>query len=203
MNEIARMKPAGHHVTPFVDRTADPGPLNQTPKFGESTSRHHRPHFDDYDVARLHVLQAIGDISDMDLFGRQVLVAVFARPNVRYITMPDGTINAIYTPLKEAKEDWWQGKACLLLKTGPEAFKGEKSYLDAMFGGMPPKPGDWLFANAAAGMQISLYGDGGSRPQGHDHRGKLMDIYEWDGWPCRVYSDDQFFGRIAKPHSVI
>lgn len=180
-------------------------PLSTSARFTEAVSRYHKPVYDDYDVAKAHVAQAIGDISDLHIFGRQVLCAVFVRPNMSQKTNPDGTKSTIYTSLKDIKEDWWQGKSVLILKLGPEAFQGDDSYRDAVFGrGVPvPKPGEWLFANANAGIQVSIYGEGGTRPQGVDHAGRHVDLFEWEGWPCRIMSDDSFIGRIGKPHQVV
>jgi hypothetical protein len=171
-------------------------PIAQSAKFGDGPSRHHRPFFDDYDVAKACIEQALGDLTDIDIFGRDVLVAVFCRPNV--------TPGGIYIGTKEVKEDWWQHKVVLVLKCGPEAFVGDDTYVAARFGAVaPPRQGDWLFARPEAGMQINLMGEGGSRPQGKDHRGNPMDIFEWDGWPCRIIPDDEFKGRLPKPHAIV
>lgn len=180
-------------------------PLSTSARFTEAVTRHHRPLYDDYTVAKAHIAQAIGDLSDMDVFGRQVLCAVFCRPNMDQMTRPDGTKSTIYTSLKEIKEDWFQHKVVLILKLGPEAFQGDDSYRDAVFGkGTPsPQPGEWLFANANAGIQVNICGEGGTRPQGLDHRGRTVDLFEWEGWPCRIIGDDNFLGRITKPHTVV
>jgi hypothetical protein len=174
-------------------------PLSQTPRFGDSATRLHRRSYDDYDVARQHILQALGDISEIEIFGRDVMVAVFCRLNVMRV----GPDKVIYMPVKEIKEDWWQGKAVLVVAVGPDAFQGDQSYLDARYGGKPPRVGDWLFARADAGVQMSIHGEGGTRPQGVDQRGEAFDLFEWDGWPCRVVPDDRFFGRVTKPHQVV
>ena len=179
-------------------------PLEKSAPFSHGVTRHHRPFFDDYNVAKLHITQAIGDLSDLDVFGRNVLVAVFVRPNTMTVRRPDGTEGVIYLPLKEILEDWYQHKVVMVLKCGPEAFTGDESYLKATFGDSPPpKPGEWLFANASSGIQLNICGEGGSRPQGVDRRGEPMDIYEFDGWPCRLMSDESFFGRLERPHSVV
>lgn len=165
-------------------------------KFAEGVSRHHRPFYDDYNTAKALMLQAIGDLSEMDVFGRNVVCAIFVRPNI--------TPAGIILPLKEIKEDWYQHKVVLVLKCGPDAFSGTPAYHDSMFGTAPiPKVGDWLFANANAGIQINLAGDGASRPQGKDFNGDDIDIFEWDGWPCRIIPDDQFLGRLERPHEIV
>ena len=179
-------------------------PLAQSARFGDGVTRHHRSFFDDYNVAKLHITQAIGDLTELDIFDRNVLVAVFCRPNTMTVKRADGTEGAVYMPVKEIKEDWYQHKVVMVLKCGPDAFRANDDRLAQWFGDMPPpKPGEWLFANASSGIQVNICGEGASRPQGVDHRGATMDIYEWDGWPCRIVSDEQFLGRLERPHSVI
>lgn len=178
-------------------------PLTQSARFSEKISRHHRPFMDDYTMAKLHITQMLGDISDLDIFGRNVLVGVYVRMNTMPIVMPDGSKRELYLSVKEVTEDAYQGKVVLVLKCGPDAFRGEDSYIKAMFDGVPPKPGDWLFANANSGIQVNICGEGMSRPQGVDRRGEPFDLYEWDGWWCRIISDEQFLGRLERPHSVV
>lgn len=209
-NAVAISTPAGRQAV---------APLQQAPKFSEGISRHHRPFYDDYNVAKSHIHQALGDITTdgLELVGREVCVAVYCRPNMMRIKSPSGDDKVFFLPVKEIKEDWWQHKAGLIVAMGPTAFHGDDSYLDAMFGlrdedgelipgsGRPRrwKVGDWLFGNPSSGMQIQLCGEGASRPQGVDNTGEAMDLFEWDGWPCRIVLDDVFVGRIAKPHSVV
>lgn len=183
---------------------------HQSQPFGEKSTRHHRPFFEDYSVSKSHILQAIGDYSGCRLMSRQCLVAVFVKPNI--------TPGGIWQPLSEVKNDWWENKTVLLLAHGPDAFHGDDAYYDAMFGipdmesGGPvvgsgrknrPRIGEWLYANASEGLQTSLCGEGASRPQGTDRRGDTIDLYEWDGWPCRIIPDDRFLQWVDKPHHVI
>lgn len=171
-------------------------PITQSPQFGSGPGRHHRSHFSDYEVAKNLIHQALGDMSNEEVWDNHVLCAVFCRPNV--------TPGGIYQPTKEIKEDWWQHKVVLVLKLGPNAFQGDESYEQAKWGQSPrPQPGDWLFARPEAGMQANLIGVGGTRPQGRDHRGQPMDIFEWDGWPCRIIPDDEFMGRTQLPHNIV
>lgn len=186
-NQDMTVRSQGEHFT---------APLAQGAQFSEKTTSHHKPFYDDYTVAKMHILQAVGDLSELDLFGNQVLCAVFCRPN--------RTAKGVYLPVKEIKNDWWEHKVVLILKIGPDAFTGEDSYFRSTFGDRPPpQPGEWLFSNANAGIQINLAGDGCSRPQGVDHRGEPMDIFEWDGWPCRIMGCENFIGRLCQPHFVI
>lgn len=180
--------------------------IAQPAQFTTGIARHHRRSYDDYEVAKAHILQAIGDIADIELFGKGVLCAVFVRPNMREIKRADGSIGQVYTGVKDIMEDWWQTKGLLILKCGPAAFGklDDDSWGLSMFGDAdPPKPGNWLFANANTGIQINLAGDGASRPQAVDFSGNAVDLFEWDGWPCRIIPDDQFYGRLTNPQVVV
>lgn len=165
-------------------------PLRQAAPFSEGISRHHRQSYDDYETAKAHILQALGDLSDLNVTGKQIVVAVFCRPNFIMFRGPTGEEAPLYTTVKEVKEDWYQHKGGLIVKAGPGAFQGDKSYLQDTFGDAgAPGVGDWIFSNASAGIQVNLAGDGASRPQALDRRGEPMDIFEWDGWPCRIMLD--------------
>lgn len=189
--EVTKLNPTPASVVKFL---ATPGTANP---FSDPIGRHHQAFYNDYEVCKAHILQAIGDYSTLDLFGRQVLVAVYCRPNV--------TPGGIMLPEKDQKEDWWQTKTVLVLKMGPDAFHGKESFHNATYGrGIPaPGVGDWLFANANAGIQLSLRFEGASRPQGLDRNGNPMDLFVGDGWPCRIMDDTNFIGRVAKPHNVV
>lgn len=205
---MAMSKPEAGELVPFYGERFL-SPATQPAQFATGVSRHHRRSYDDYDIAKAHILQAVGDISDMQIIGRKVLLGVFIRPNT--------TSTGLFLGTKEPQEDQYQHKAALILKLGPGAFSGADSYLDEMFGERDengdliagsgrsgrPRIGDWIFANASAGIQINLAGDGCSRPQGRDPIGRTIDLFEWDGWPCRVVEDDCFLGRVVNPQSVV
>ena len=150
---------------------------------------------------------ALGDISQEEVFGRQVLCAVYVRPNHQQVKRPDGTVGRMCITTKAQEEDIWQGKVMLVLKMAPGAFKGEADYLSDMFGTSDPaklpKVGDWLFAQPSSGVAMSIEGEGAARPQDVDYRGEPTDKFEWDGWRCRILSDDLFFGRMSAPHVIV
>lgn len=165
-------------------------------RFTEGATRHHRQFFRDYEVAKSHIMQALGDLSGFEIFGDNVLCAVFCRPKV--------TPGGIVLPDREVKEDWWQQKAVLIVKMGPSAFDGDDSYLKARFGTFDaPTIGDWMMANANAGIQCSIMGEGGTRPEGVVFGDQKFDLYSGDGWPCRLIKCDDFYMRIAEPHGVV
>lgn len=167
----------------------------------KSVSQLHKHGHADYAQAVKDILQALGNIDGEDIWGRQVLCAVYVRPNE--------TQAGVCVPTSAQEEDIWQGKALLVLKIGPNAFQGADSYLEATFpkdkdGNIKvPKVGDWLFARPNDGVAMSIMGEGASRPQGKDFRGGPVDKFEWDGWPCRILQDDSFFGKMSAPHKIV
>ena len=173
----------------------------QIPAFTSGITRHHRPFYEDYETAKQFIFQMLGDISAeaLGIFGRQVAVAVFCRPNI--------TPGGIYIPIKEVREDWWQHKCVLLVATGPDAFgavTGDERYFKARYGDRgPPKIGEWVVMNASTGLQCSWRGQGASRPSGIDHLGRPFDLFEWDGWPIRILEDDSLISTMARPHEIV
>ena len=156
----------------------------------------HKWHHDDYDEAKSQIRQSLGSIDDIEIFGRQVLVAVYVRP--------EKSANGLYMGAAAQREDVYQGKAMLVLKCGPDAFQGDNGYEEATFGKLGrPEPGDWVFARASSGEPLSLCGDGAERPTGATFGGEMVDIYGWDGWPCRLISDEAILGRMNKPHTIV
>lgn len=152
---------------------------------------------EDYEVAKDHIRRQLGSMDSLEIFGRQVLVAVYVRPayNARA---------KLHHTQKEQEKDWYEGKVVLVLRAGPSAFTGEDDYLFSMYGNQPaPRPGDWLFQNANTGIQFSFCGDGAERVKYEDRRGELNDLYPSDGWQVRIVIDDGFLGRIPKPTSVV
>lgn len=196
------MKPANdivvHDRRGTLANYVEQGP-RETPAFAEGVTRHHKPSYEDYNAAKLHIMQMLGDINDEEgliLFGHQVCVAVFVRP----IVMLSGLI----TSLKDIKEDFWQQKTGMLVSVAPSAFAGKPEYLRERYGDRgPPKVGDWVFMNASSGIQMFLRGSNASRPKGLDALGREYDLFPWDGWPVRICEDESLIGRIGKPHEIV
>ena len=159
----------------------------------------HKYRHNDYELAKDHIRRQLGDISDFELFGKEVLVAVYVRPlrnENSGLTISDNI----------QKEDAIQGKIVLVLKAGPSAFGAmdDISFREAQYGGAPPKPGDWLMVRAAAGEPISYYGPNAEEVKTENRRGEMEKLYCWDGgWPCRIIDDSNFVGRVTEPHSVV
>lgn len=166
-------------------------------RFQSGPTRHHRQYFEDYATAKAHIWQAVGDIEPFEVFGDCVLVAVFCRPTI--------TPGAIIIPETsgEAREDQYQHKAVLILKVGPGAWYGDEDYHKLKFGGLSaPVVGEWVMVNANAGLQMSIMGEGGTRPKIATVQGE-QDAYVGDGWPCRLIKDEEVLMRIKAPHGVV
>ena len=162
-----------------------------------SYARLHSWHHDDYEIAKEHIRRQMGDFSESQVFGRQVLAAIYIRPSRNPATGIE------YTEKQQA-EDIAQGKSMLVMQLGPDAFKGDDEYLMAMFGEWgPPKVGDWLWARSGTGEPVHICGEGAERVVHADRRGEQQNSYPFDGWPCRVLEDSSFIGRVAKPHQVV
>lgn len=90
------------------------------------------------------IIEAVGDLSNYDLFFNQILIGIYVRSNV--------TRGGIIRPQDNVKEDEYQGKVGLVLKVGPTAFKSE----DEDFMGQSVEPGDWVVYRASDGWQLTI-----------------------------------------------
>ena len=92
-------------------------------KFIESISKSQDP--------RKAILDFVGDLSGIEVFGDRVLVAIYMRP--------EKTAGGIIRPETNKVEDVWQGKVGLVLKWGPDAFLDE----DGVLYEQHVKAGEW------------------------------------------------------------
>jgi hypothetical protein len=167
-------------------------PLDST----KTASMLHKWHHDDYEKAKQEIHQALGSTDDLEIFGSRVLVAVYVRP--------DKNASGFYMGPKKQIEDIYNGKVVLIIKCGPDAFQGDDGWLKALVGDKAaPTPGDWCFVQASLGEPIMFCGDGAARCKGKDSIGREIDIYEWDGWPCRIINHTDLIGRMNRPHEVV
>jgi len=152
---------------------------------------------DDYEVAKRHIFDQLGSFDGLEVFGKQVLVAVYVRPAMNPRT------GLTFTE-KRQMEDWVQGKVVMVVMHGPDAFSGDEDFVNGMWGpNGPPKVGQWLFVNPAQGQQFSFQGDGSIRVKYLDRHDESHDLYPGDGWPVRILQDDAFLGRLIRPTSVV
>lgn len=112
-----------------------------------SASLQHMDHSEEDPVET--ILQAVGDISKLELAGVQVLVGTYIRPKA--------TKGGILLTDKLRDEDLYQGKTGLVLKVAPGAFiDGDTA--DTKFHGFKAKEGDWIFYRVQDGMSLNING---------------------------------------------
>jgi hypothetical protein len=138
-------------------------------------------HNDINDAAK-EITEAVGDISEMDVFGSQILVGDYLRPAK--------TKGGLWTPADSQKEDVFQGKVTMILKIGPTAFSEKDADL---YGGTLPKVGDWVFNRAMDSFQLSVKGDGSVNDPSR----------EFTGWPCRLIYAADLYGRVKHPQIIV
>lgn len=93
------------------------------------------------------ILNAIGDLSGVELSGAQILVATYIRPE----KMKSGLL--ITQTVRE--EDKFQGKCGMVMKAGPLAWQ-ETDRLK--FGGFKAEVGDWVWYRPMDGYALSVNG---------------------------------------------
>ena len=133
----------------------------------------------DHADPRRALLRAVGDVSGIEVFHNLVLVATYIKPP-RKIKRDDGTEYEFQWSDQTLAEDRFQGKAALVLKVGPLAFKDDAV---AKFGGATVKPGDWVMVNPSNGTEFF----------------KVDDSAAATGTSCRLFEDVHIKARIADP----
>ena len=93
------------------------------------------------------IKKEIGDLKGFELFGNQVLIGVYERP--------EQTKSGIILSDLTRKEDQYQGKAGLVLAKGPSAFVTDANY---DFKGQDVKVGDWVAIFVSDGRKIVING---------------------------------------------
>ena len=89
----------------------------------------------------------LGDISKVEIFNNQILVAVYVRPT--------RTASGLYLTDKTTEEDLYQGKVGLVVKAGPSAFKDESG---KWFNDIDVDIGDWVVFRPSDGWAITVNG---------------------------------------------
>jgi co-chaperonin GroES (HSP10) len=91
------------------------------------------------------LIQEVGDISNVEIFNNQILVAVYLRPQK--------TKSGLYLSDKTTDEDRYQSKVGLVLKKGPTAFVDET---EEWFKGVNINENDWIVFRPSDGWQITV-----------------------------------------------
>lgn len=125
------------------------------------------------------LLKKVGDISDIEVFNNEVLVAIYVRP--------EKTKGNIIIPETNRDEDRYQGKIGLVVKMGPSAFAENAK---GWFEGINPKiaVGDWIVFKASDGWPVSI------TPTGS--------VSSSDRMLCRMIEDVDVRGRVQHPDRI-
>lgn len=91
------------------------------------------------------ILKELGDISSLEIYNNQVLVAVYIRP--------EKTKSGILLPGQTRDEDKFQSKVGLVLKKGPSAFEDETG---AWFKDIKIQEHDWIVFRPSDGWSITV-----------------------------------------------
>lgn len=93
---------------------------------------------------KLGLIKALGDLSNESVMGDLVLIAIYIRP--------EKTTGGIYRPIDNIKEDEFQGKVGLIVKSGPQATEYEDATEPTC------KIGDWVVFTIKDGVQLTVNG---------------------------------------------
>ena len=99
------------------------------------------------ETAADEITAKLGDISDVHLYFNSILVVTYLRP--------EKTQSGIFLTDNTRKEDEWQGKAGLVVKIGPTAFKDDGQ---ALFHGQNVSVGDWIVYRPSDGWDVTVNG---------------------------------------------
>ena len=99
------------------------------------------------DDPKQKLIDEIGDLSQVELFNNQILVAVYVRPTK--------TKSGLYLTDKYAEEDKFQGKVGLLVGMGPAAFQDDSGQ---WFNNASFNLHDWLVYRPSDGWSITING---------------------------------------------
>ena len=122
------------------------------------------------------ILDKVGDLAGVEVFGSDVLVAIYKRP--------ERTKSGIILADSTREEDRYQGKVFLILKMGPLAFVDEEG---TKFRDL--KPGDWVVGRTSDGWAVTL-----NSAQGSTTRESAID--------CRVITDINIRLRVERPDLI-
>lgn len=93
------------------------------------------------------IRKEMGNISDIEIFHNQVLVAIYVRP--------EKTKSGLYLSAQTREEDKYQGKVGLIIKKGADAFVDDSG---KWFKGVNLDVGDWIYFRPSDGWQITVHG---------------------------------------------
>ena len=95
---------------------------------------------------KIALLDSVGNLSNIEIFNTQVLVAVYIRPQK--------TKSGIFLTDKTTDEDRFQSKVGLILKKGESAFEEDGTW----FKNIEFNDGDWVVFRPSDGWSITVNG---------------------------------------------
>jgi co-chaperonin GroES (HSP10) len=134
-------------------------------------------------VAMLHevdpreaILKKVGDLSGIEIFGNDILVAIYKRP--------EKTKSGLILTANTLNEDVHQGKVGLILKMGPTSYVDDDGnrFRDI-------KEGDWVVFRPSDGWRVTL-----NTLQGTYSKDDTVD--------CRIVSDISVRSRVQDPDTI-
>jgi co-chaperonin GroES (HSP10) len=93
------------------------------------------------------LLDDLGDISELEIFNNQILLAVYIRPQQ--------TRSGLHLASQTTDEDRYQSKVGLLVKSGNAAFKDDT---DTWFKDIEINEEDWILFRPSDGWSITING---------------------------------------------
>lgn len=123
------------------------------------------------------LLQRAGNLDSIEIFGADVLLAVYERPNK--------TASGIILTDSHRDEDKWQGKCHLVLKMGPMAFLDDdgKRFRDISVG-------DWVVIRPSDGQLVTL------------NTLRRSTMSKDDTVLCRIANDLSIRMRVSQPDQI-
>jgi co-chaperonin GroES (HSP10) len=96
---------------------------------------------------KVDILKRLGDLSDIEIFNNQILVAVYIRP--------EKTKGGIIMTDRARDEDKYQGKIGLIVKMGSDAFVDAEG---KWFKNLEVNEGDWIIYRPAESWPMEVHG---------------------------------------------
>lgn len=166
--------------------------------------------------ARSEILGCIGDFSEIELFGNQLLLAPYVQSGIMWqdkLGFPREerlACEQLYDLYESGKglrlsqfsiESIYQGKCALIVKVGEDVNK--PVYDEALGKDIPPHVefhvGDWVFTLQENTRSISLAGTGASQSKVL----KALGVDYQLGWPCKIAYSSDIYGRVVDPDQVV
>ena len=124
---------------------------------------------------REEILQRVGELKDVEVFGSDILIAVYMRPQK--------TKSGIILTDNMRGEDAFQGKVGLIVKMGPTAYLDEdgEKFRDI-------KEKDWVVFRASDGWPVTL--------------NAANSVSSKDAVICRIITDINIRMRVSSPDAI-